>query len=190
MSRPPFKPTAEQRQLVLNLASIGCTVDEIQHCIPWGRPKPIDGKTLLKHFADELDRGRALDAMRVKKRLHDLIDQGNVAAIIFYLKVRCGYSETVKVEATGRDGTPLAPLAQVTVYLPVKDARPEDALPAEAAPPISSAATPPASQPKAALPPWQEPPRPQAPPTPPEATAAGSVRPSGYMYPGAADPRR
>lgn len=184
MSRPSFAPTVEQRRLVEQLTGIGCTQDEVLHCVPWGRPgdKPVDGKTLRKHFADELQRGTSLANMRLKKTAFDLAVEGDRTMLIFLLKVRCGYSETVKVEATGRDGAPLTPLASVVCYLPVKDALPDNK---------ANATTPPASQVKAALPPWQEPPRPPAPPAPPpEPAAAGSVRPLGIFYPPAADPRR
>ena len=116
-----FVPTAEQRALVQNMAGIGCTHEEVLMCIPWGRPdgKPISKHTLHRHFRSELDRGKALANMKVKRSLFELTQAGNLGAICFYLKTQCGYRETLAVEATGKDGAPLA--AAVMLYLPRKD---------------------------------------------------------------------
>jgi hypothetical protein len=126
-----FAPTVEQRQLVRNMAGIGCTTDEILACIPWGRPdeKPISAATLRRYFRAELDRGFSVANMKVRKTLFEMATSGeNTAATIFYAKCRLGMSsvDTVKVEATGKDGAPLpAGVAQTFVYLPQKDERPE-----------------------------------------------------------------
>lgn len=122
MARPPFNPTPEQRKLVLDLAAATVSEDEIRQIVPWGQVRPIDGKTLRKHFSGELERGHAMSNARVKRKLHELIDQGNVAATIFYLKARCGWSESVRVEASGPGGGPLAAVTLSPVlYLPAKD---------------------------------------------------------------------
>lgn len=117
----PFVPTPEQRQLVANLAGINCTQEEIVQCVPWGRPdsQPLNVDTMRKHFADELARGRSLAAMRLKKKAAEMALDGNVTMMIFLLKTQHGYSETVKVENTGKDG---APLAGPLLYMPAKGA--------------------------------------------------------------------
>jgi len=131
----PFEPTEEQRKLVLNMSGIGCTNDELLLCIPWGRPddKPIDEKTLLKYFKPELARGRAVQGMKLKRTAFDLAVGGDKTMLIFLLKTKHGYSETVKVENTGKDGAPL-PAATVVagplLYLPAKDADPHASTPA------------------------------------------------------------
>ena len=192
MARPPFKPTSEQRKLVLNMAGIGCTTEEIQQCVPWGLPddKTIDEKTIRAHFRQELDRGYALDAMRVRRSLHDLITAGNVAATIFYCKVRLGMKETQVVEATGKDGAPL-PMAQL--YLPAKTEIPP-LLPARPGSLADAATAPnrpaqPAPAPTAATAPAE----PRLPPRlafaePPLARVHGTARPTDRYLP--ADPRR
>ena len=128
--RPPFEPTAEQRKLVNSLAGIGCTNDELLECIPWGKEdgKPIDEKTLLKHFKPELKRGRSLAAMTLKKRAYDMAAAGDKTMLIFLMKTKLGYSETQKVEHTGKDGAPLpAAVAGPILYLPAKDPDPHAA---------------------------------------------------------------
>src|SRR5262249_45249689 len=135
--RPAFAPTAAQRTLVGNLAEIGCTHDEICWAVPWERPgdKPLDPKTLRKHFADELTRGDARAKMRVRKKLYELAVSGeNTAVLIFYAKTRLRMSETVKVENSGPNGEPLpaaSAVAQTYVYLPLKDEREEAAAPVQ-----------------------------------------------------------
>lgn len=119
MARPAFEPTLDQRRTVMQLASIGVSVEEIGHVIG-DRGAPIDPKTIRKHCRDELNHGAALCGVRVKRKLHELIDQGNPAVIFFYLKCRDGWRETTRMEATGVDGAPL-PDPVVRLYLPIKD---------------------------------------------------------------------
>lgn len=116
----PFVPTAEQRQLVASMAGVGCTALEILHCVPWGQPdgKPISESTLIKHFGAELERGRALAGMRLKKSAYELAQGGDKTMLIFLLKTKHGYSETVKVENSGPNGAPLP--AGPILYLPAK----------------------------------------------------------------------
>jgi hypothetical protein len=118
----PFEATPEQRQLVQNMSGINCTEEEILNCVPWGRPdgKPISAKTMREHFGPELQRGRALAGMKLKKSAYDLASAGDKTMLIFLLKTKHGFSETVKVEQTGKDGAPL-PAAGPVLYLPAKD---------------------------------------------------------------------
>lgn len=186
MSRAAFQPTAEQRRLVEQMTGVGCTLDEVRLCI-WKPGEAPDEKTVRKHLGCELERGHALANMRVKRKLFDLIEQGNVAATIFYLKARCGWSEVVKVEQTGKDGAPLQPAT--VVLLPQKDALPDSAptINVEAARqqvPVRAAAPAPAPQQPAQ--PQQPQPQPAA-PEPAQPCAVGRVAPVGSMWPSAAN---
>lgn len=51
-----------------------------------------------EEFAEALKRGRAKANVFVGGKLMELIKEGNVAATIFYLKSRCGWKETQRLE--------------------------------------------------------------------------------------------
>ncbi len=123
-----FEPTQEQRRLVQQLAGIGCTEGELRETIDWHRPDglPISLPTLRRHFRNELNKGRALAHMKVKKSLFEQIQAGSVASTIFYLKTQCGWKETVAVENSGPNGAPLS--SAPVFYLPVKDQPAGDAV--------------------------------------------------------------
>ena len=108
--RPPFQPTAEERQLVNALASYGIPQSAMVFLIK--RPKGKDGElapisipTLTKHFRRELDEGepamiaRVADAL-VKTAL-DRKHPGHVVAARFVLKARAGWRETDRVQHEG-----------------------------------------------------------------------------------------
>lgn len=124
MGRRPFTPTPEQRQLVQNMAGIGIRQEDIVHCLPpiMEGGKPISLPTLRKYFAEELGRGNSLARMRLARRAFDMAMDGHPAMLIFLLKVRLGWSETVKVENTGAGGAPL--FAGPALYLPAKGSDP------------------------------------------------------------------
>jgi hypothetical protein len=56
------------------------------------------------NFATAIKKGKAKANAFVGGKLMSLIKEGNPAAIIFYMKSRCGWRETVKQEITGADG--------------------------------------------------------------------------------------
>lgn len=118
--RPPFEPTAEQRELVKQLAGLGTRHEDIARLIK------IDEGTMRKHFGDELEAGRAEANAKVAHSLFKAALAGVPAAMIFWLKTRAGWREVHAVEHTGKDGEPLptAPAAQVVIYLPQKDELP------------------------------------------------------------------
>jgi len=111
-----FEPTKEQRDLVKALAAYGIRQDAIclliKRPVKRGPPVPITLKTLRARFRRELDEGepsliaQVADSL-VKRALDPKHPQG-VAAAIFFLKARAGWSEKVKHELTGRNGGPIA----------------------------------------------------------------------------------
>ena len=177
MGQKPFVATEDQRQQVERLAGVGCTAEEILHCTAWGRA-PISEATLRRHFEPELARGQAAALSRLKSTAYDLAVNGDKTMLIFLLKVRCCWRETMRVENTGPDGEPLAaPVLQAQLYLPCKDTTPplaaELRLPTKDEPrPRSSLHEPPRAV-------RHEPPEPE-----PPRRVAGAVR--AYKYP---DPR-
>lgn len=50
-------------------------------------------------FAEAIKTGRAKANIFVGGKLMQAIKAGNIAAIIFYMKTRCGWKETQKIEA-------------------------------------------------------------------------------------------
>ena len=56
-------------------------------------------------FAEAYKRGKAKSAVFVGGKLMELIKKGNVAATIFYLKARCGWSEKTDLNVSGSLGT-------------------------------------------------------------------------------------
>lgn len=56
------------------------------------------------NFATAIKKGKAKANAFVGGKLMSLIKEGNPAAIIFYMKSRCGWRETVRQEITGAEG--------------------------------------------------------------------------------------
>ena len=103
-----FEPTEDQRRTVRALSGYGVPQDGIAIHIG------IDAKTLRKHFRDELDRGSVEATAKVAQTLFHLATvEKNVACVIFWMKARAGWRETVRQENTGPDG---APMVQEIVY--------------------------------------------------------------------------
>ena len=59
-------------------------------------------------FAEAIKKGKAKAEIHAGDKLMELIEKGNLGAIIFFLKCRCGWCETQKIEAdiTQREGIP------------------------------------------------------------------------------------
>lgn len=85
---PAHAPTEQGRKMVCDYASYGICQDDIAAALG------ICKDTLLKYYRTELDTAVAAANAKVARRLHSLaVDDGNVAAAIFWLKVRAGWRE-------------------------------------------------------------------------------------------------
>ena len=114
-----FDPTEDQRRTVKALAGYGVPQEGIAIHIG------IDAKTLRKHFRDELDRGSVEATAKVAQTLFHLATvEKNVPSVIFWMKARAGWRETVRQENTGPDGQPMV----TEVVYRWKDVRDEPAL--------------------------------------------------------------
>jgi len=99
-----FEPTTEQRRLVRTLSGFGVRHDDI------ARQIGVDPKTLRARCRDDLDRGSVEATAKVAQSLFQMATQGrNVAAAIFWMKVRAGWHE--------RPGSTAAEQAPLTVVI-------------------------------------------------------------------------
>ena len=99
--RPSFDPDAEQRKTVNAMAGYGIPQDDIARVIG------VDPKTLRKHFRNELDTGETIATAKVAESLYKQATGGNVAAAIFWMKARAGWSERIINEHGGPNGEAL-----------------------------------------------------------------------------------
>jgi len=91
MANIAHKPTKELRKQVEWMKAGGLTNEQIAYCIE------MSPKTLGKYYKEELENGKAkIDALATGN-LFKKIKSGNLTAIIFYLKTRCGWQETSNV---------------------------------------------------------------------------------------------
>jgi hypothetical protein len=89
MSRPQFKPTNEQRNIVKSMAAMGIPHEDIGRKIGVRSPK-----TIRKHFREELDLGAMEANYKVAKTLFEMATSGaHPAATIFWAKTRNGFRE-------------------------------------------------------------------------------------------------
>jgi hypothetical protein len=97
LQRMTHKPTPEQRQLVQLHATIGTRQDNIARLLD------IDKKTLLKHYRNELDLGMDKANAAIGGALFNKAKSGDTAAMIFWMKTRARWRETI--DLSSEDGT-------------------------------------------------------------------------------------
>jgi hypothetical protein len=107
--RKPFVPSDDHRRVVRAVSGYGMTEEQIcKIIINPQTDKPIDLKTLRKHFRSELDTGSIIANSKVAETLYKMATQGNnVTAAIFWLKTRARWKETDRLEVTGQNGGPI-----------------------------------------------------------------------------------
>lgn len=102
VGRPPHEPTDQNRLQVKTLAAVGIRHEDIAAKLG------ISADTLTKYYRKELDDGRVDANAVVAKSLYEQAKTGNTSAMIFWLKTRAGWKETMVNEHTGADGGPLS----------------------------------------------------------------------------------
>src|SRR3954471_10049928 len=90
--------TPKQRLEAQALAGVGLPHSQIALILG------CDEKTLRKHLHDELNLGAAKANARVARTLFDKALGGDVASMIFWLKVRAGWKESSRLEHSGSIG--------------------------------------------------------------------------------------
>jgi hypothetical protein len=97
------------------MAATGFSQEQIATCLG---AKGIDPKTLRKHFAVELKTAATKANAAVANKLYQMAVAGHPpAATFFWLKTRCGYRETTRVEHSGPGGTALIPIESARALL-------------------------------------------------------------------------
>jgi DNA-binding XRE family transcriptional regulator len=91
--RKPHAPTPEQRKLVEELSAVGLKQADVARLVG------VSITTLVAYYRDELDTGGLKANAAVAKslfRMATAANKPNVAAAIFWLKVRAGWREDDK----------------------------------------------------------------------------------------------
>jgi hypothetical protein len=95
--QPPFEPTADQRRNVEALIGYGLREEDICRLIMSPRTgKPIDAKTLRKHFREEISTGQVKVKAKIVQTLYKQHQDGNVTAGIFLAKNLLGWRSEPK----------------------------------------------------------------------------------------------
>ena len=98
--RNPFEPTETERKQVEALSGYGLPLDQIAVLVRKG----ISVDTLTKYFSEELVSGKAKANSQVGRTLFQKATSGDTTAMIWWTKTQMKWSETQKVEHTGKDG--------------------------------------------------------------------------------------
>lgn len=101
----PFEPTDEQRYLVETLTACGAPQSEIIKSIKKANGDPICVKTLQNHFKTELIDGLSVANSKVAGKLFSTAINGNVTAMIFWLKTRAKWKEADKSDIPSEEET-------------------------------------------------------------------------------------
>lgn len=96
MSRKRIEIDIDQ---VRRLASRGLSEEQIADSLGISRRTLSYRKAESAQFAQAIKTGRAQAISFVSNKLMKLIDEGNITAIIFFLKTQAGWRETQKIEA-------------------------------------------------------------------------------------------
>ena len=121
--RPSFEPTPHMRSQVEAWAAVGVPHEDIARMLSNPDGKPIDAKTLRKHFRHELDTGAPKANANVAANLYKRAT-GNgrdaVNAAKFWLSCRAGWKQTEGLEVSGPGGAPIQ--AETSTLTPAEKA--------------------------------------------------------------------
>ena len=108
MARPKKILTQKQIAELEKLAGYGLSQELIADFFN------ISDRTLRNRMKEDPEiyaaykKGKAAAISHAAEKLHQAIDNGNLTAIIFFLKTKAGFKETEVHEVTGSDGDPLS----------------------------------------------------------------------------------
>jgi hypothetical protein len=93
-----IKITQEMREQVAELAGFGLTWVQIASAMK------MNSRTLQRYCQQEYDDGKSKAIGQIAGTLFKKAREGNLTAILFYLKTQGGWRETNRTELTGADG--------------------------------------------------------------------------------------
>lgn len=93
ITKPGRKVPLIDRQEVYDMAAVGCTVDEIAHCLK------VDPITITRNFGDAHKEGHASMCFQLRKKQIELAIKGNVTMLIFLGKSYLGQFDTQRIES-------------------------------------------------------------------------------------------
>jgi hypothetical protein len=105
------KPTDETRKTVSAMCAYGVPQENIASVIG------CNHETLRKYYREELDVSTAKANSKIAEKLYQKAMQGDTACMIFWLKTRARWAETVKQEHSGPDGGPVQQLTEIRINL-------------------------------------------------------------------------
>ena len=88
MSRPLWNPTPTDCDKARKMASRGLTVAQIASCLGISETTLYKKQNEYAEFMDAIKRGRAEGINQVSNALFEKATQGNVTAMMYYLKTR------------------------------------------------------------------------------------------------------
>lgn len=86
----PYEPNDIDRQIVTEAIASGLTLVET------GQILGMHVQTLHKYYGDTIERARAEMIQRIGGKLMEKALEGNMPAMLFFLRTRGGWTETVK----------------------------------------------------------------------------------------------
>jgi hypothetical protein len=98
-SSPTHEPTAATKSQVSTMVMAGIKQDVIADVLD------IDPKTLRKYYRKELDTSKAKVVATVANKLYDQCINGNVSAMMFFLKTQGGWREKSETNIISSDGS-------------------------------------------------------------------------------------
>lgn len=104
--KPAYVPTDGDRRFVRRLTACGLTHEEVAGCIQARYDASISVESLQRHFPFELRMGKSLKVAYVGNRLFQKIREGNLSAMMFFLKTQGKWSSQVNLGDP--NGNPLA----------------------------------------------------------------------------------
>ena len=104
--KPEYVPTEGDRRWVRRMAACGLTADDISDCIQARYFKSMSPTTVQRHFGLELKSAKTMKVAYVGNKLFQKIREGNLSAMIFFLKTQGRWSSQVNLGDP--NGNPLA----------------------------------------------------------------------------------